>query len=162
LQGVYTFLGSQRCDNLFPGQPQIQTKDYDMCPETEEMKQEKEETPSDTLSTQVTLTESGDKSIIEEISPLETNNNASHFHEAGWDALCSGFVFLRLAYIEAYMQHQTKESELKKHEKGEEKEKEPEINTLPHFTWTSLLQSVKEHENKIHITMGQISHMVSK
>ncbi|KAF2897791.1 hypothetical protein ILUMI_08378 [Ignelater luminosus] len=74
-------------------------------------------------------------------SPLieHVSDTQQMFHYAGWDAYCTGYIFIRMAHIYA--------SERYNKVKGKK------------FMSSELLQAVEKHRNNVNIIRGDVSHI---
>ncbi|KAF5306180.1 hypothetical protein FQR65_LT07456 [Abscondita terminalis] len=73
-------------------------------------------------------------------SPLiePQNNSLRHFHSAGWDSFCTGYVFIRMAHFYAVSRNQVKSKT---------------------FMNKELLNAVSGFKNQVNIIRGEVSHI---
>lgn len=70
---------------------------------------------------------------------LSNQPNTDHFHNAGWDSYCTGYIFIRIAHIYA----------------------RNKFNTKSNFMSSELLASISQHKNCVNVIRCSVSHLVS-
>ncbi|CAH0554377.1 unnamed protein product [Brassicogethes aeneus] len=66
-----------------------------------------------------------------------SESNLGNFHEAGWDSYCSGYVFIRLAYLNICKKYPASKR----------------------FVSSELIGGMVEHRNKINMARGYVNHI---
>ncbi|CAB3386361.1 Hypothetical predicted protein [Cloeon dipterum] len=69
----------------------------------------------------------------------------AHFHDAGWDSFCTGYVFIKLAHISAVFDEAVK---------SEDKIAQFDLS------WDDLMSAVQPLRNKVHIVMAKTNYIV--
>ncbi|CAH1155819.1 unnamed protein product [Phaedon cochleariae] len=68
---------------------------------------------------------------------VQDDKSFGKYHEAGWDSFCSGYIFIRLAYLNVYRKYPKSKN----------------------FVSCELIAGLSEYKNKVNVIRGSVSYM---